>query len=164
MGHAIRAFVGPLEAMRRAAAAAPGGHGRLVALDAGGLALVPLTDELHDALAPDGGTRLAPFSHLSDTVLAAFAALVGDATFGYLETDYFGGTGTQFARAWRAGQPLALPEDIDGEINGVLVALGVVPPFPRDAFAHVGLGRYRSLDALEDAATAQGVQAPSKPT
>ena len=116
----------------------------------GGLALVPATEELLERLSA-GGELVEPFSKLTRDALERWRELVGGDAFGYLETEYFGGDGTQCAGAWRGREMLVEPAMKDSAVNDVLRALGVAAAFPRDAWDTVGLTRFRSIDDLIEA-------------
>ena len=71
----------------------------------------------------------------------------------YLETDYFGGTGTQAAIAWKGGKIVVPPtRAAGGIINTALREIGVArasaPMFRRrpDEFDTLGLGQFRDFD------------------
>jgi len=73
---------------------------------------------------------------------------------GYVETDYFGGVGTQAAAAFSDGVPIVVVGAADispvaqtlGAINAAMRALGVMRRKSRDEFDAVGLGQFRSLE------------------
>jgi hypothetical protein len=137
-----------------------------------GLALAPLTDELHDEILecfePSGHSGFPEFWKLSPSLIA-FARRQSEATpLVYLETDYFGGNGTQAAIAWARGHVVFGPEQTGNAvplsggainralrtlsvkllptrpINCALQFLGVKALWPFDEFDAVGLGRCRS--------------------
>jgi hypothetical protein len=66
----------------------------------------------------------------------------------YFETEYFGGTGSQGAAVFRAGEVAYGPKAaVSGPINEALALLGVrTPSVGTDAFEAVGLGRHRRTD------------------
>lgn len=80
----------------------------------------------------------------------------------YLETDYFGGTGTQLAEVWKDGAKILGPllsydglkpniQDItivDAAINEALQTIGIYKQEGKDEFASVGLDQYRSNDSI----------------
>jgi hypothetical protein len=72
--------------------------------------------------------------------------------FAIIETDYFGGNGTQSASAYRGKEEL-MPgtRATKGPINAALRILGVVAQKPRDEFDTVGLGGIRHWDDLFEA-------------
>ena len=60
-----------------------------------------------------------------------------DAKFALIQTEYFGGTGSQWACAFNG------PQCAPGSINDALRALGVIPRKDLDEFDTVGLGEHR---------------------
>jgi hypothetical protein len=70
-----------------------------------------------------------------------------EALFAVIETDYFGGRGTQSAAVYR-GKVVVLPPESSsgGPINKALRLLGVTARKGADEFDTVGLGTYRHFD------------------
>jgi hypothetical protein len=143
MAHSIQAFAGRSPAMCTAAEQFGAGYVELP----GGLALVPATDELLERLANAAAT-VAPFSILTRGALERWREVVNGDAFGYLETVYFGGRGTQCAAAWRGLETLVEPAMRENAVNDVLRALGVVCVVGRDEWDTVGLARFRSMETL----------------
>ncbi len=119
------------------------------------LSLLPMTDELFDAVTAAGGGELAGFWK----VPAGFADTVATCSAGgpiaYVEADYFGGSGTQSAQVWAGGEtvlgPLHSaseePAPADGSpISQALRRLGAVKGEHFDEFDAIGLGRHRDTD------------------
>ncbi|MGE5181121.1 MAG: hypothetical protein ACM31C_03620 [Acidobacteriota bacterium] len=144
MGHIIYAFVGAERVMRRAF--------DLCAPLGAGLVLVPLDESLADALAGGPDSALPPFERLTPRALATVLDRIGDAPFGYIETEYFGGMGGQRGAAWKGARDLVTPNRQDGIVNAVLRALGVVRAEGRDEWDTVDLVRFRSNDDIVKAA------------
>jgi hypothetical protein len=121
-----------------------------------GLSLIPLDDDALDSVAADYSQTADGFSYLSPSLAAFLAEHSSHAALVYFETDYFGGDGTQAAVAYRDGHPLSpTPSSGDGAINRALGCLGITPNGAFDAFAYVGLSRYRHTSDWIEAATAQ---------
>ncbi len=146
MAHAVNAIIVGIALEETILAEIPGA--RAIALKKG-LYLVPITDELFDALAsryPDmkeiSSESFGKFSGPLERVLES-ASLQGPVA--YIETEYFGGSGTQSAAVWRDGRLLMPPTKSEnvGPINRALRHLGVRFVWSRDAFQIVGLDRYR---------------------
>jgi hypothetical protein len=76
---------------------------------------------------------------------------VAEPLFAIIQTDYFGGDGSQWAAVFRGATRLT---DEKTSINTALAALGVRASSPDDEFDTIGLGRYRSnpeyLDRYND--------------
>jgi hypothetical protein len=113
VGYVLQGVIAPARALRPCRAFANG-----VVADLGqGLGLMPMTPGLFDEVRQGGEAdpRFAPaqlFPPGFEAVLAAWSAVDPVA---YVEADYFGGVGSQFAAAWRGGTlvlgPLTLKED-----------------------------------------------------
>lgn len=64
----------------------------------------------------------------------------------YIETDYFGGTGTQGGLLYENGRVAVAPRAAEsGVINALLAELGVWREPGKDEFDSLGLGRYRRM-------------------
>ncbi|MFI5563421.1 hypothetical protein ACIA2T_29415 [Amycolatopsis japonica] len=109
-----------------------------------GARLVPLGQNL--SLMPVTETRFdtGPLAECSEQGAVA-----------YVEAEYFGGAGTQFAQVWEGGEivlgPLYVDEDepdpADGSpISQALRRLGTLRGDHFDEFDAVGLGRHRDTD------------------
>lgn len=109
--------------------------------------LVPVTDELHDALlvrfpAPIG-RPYSEFWKLSASLVEFARAMSIDGAVVYVETDYFGGVGTQASIAWRSNRVVYGPSKFDDSINDALSTLGVSAGLSADEFQQLGLQRHR---------------------
>jgi hypothetical protein len=148
MGYTLEAIIGSPSALRAEVEDLPAAV--LVPL-AQGLAMVPMTDELFDAVTDGTSNRPLGFRMPSgfDRVLATWSS-VGPVS--YVEADFFGGVGSQRAALWVGGElvlgPLSVDdnqpfEDAGSPISQVLRHLGVAQANYRDEFEAVGLGRHR---------------------
>lgn len=63
----------------------------------------------------------------------------------YIETDYFGGYGTQAGVLFENGKMINSPVCEAGIINKLLESIGVLKYRGKDEFDSLGLGRYRSM-------------------
>ncbi|GAA4034791.1 hypothetical protein GCM10022409_19060 [Hymenobacter glaciei] len=91
MGYTLRAFVGRPPALKPLTEASP--HAHLIPLQQG-FGLIPLTDELFDALNNSSqGEELAPFYFFTTFLETQVVALIGTQMVGYIEAEYFGGDG-----------------------------------------------------------------------
>jgi hypothetical protein len=148
MGHCLRALVLTEGAAQAAATDLP--QVVLIPL-AQGLSLVPVTNELFDAISPAYGGDPDPpgpwFERLCGATSKWCAGLSFAGSVAYIETEYFGGTGDQGAAVWDAGGlvygPSRAPRDV---INQALRMLGVSRDRGRDEFDSIGLGRWRGND------------------
>ena len=126
-----------------------------------GLVLIPLTDKLSKAVQ---GTAWPPFERLTSPFGHALSAASTTSPVAYIETEYFGGTGTQAAIVWNNGtvtmEPALYetPSDLDlplmeQPINRALAILEVTcEPGQVDLFDTVGLGKFRSTEEWAKAA------------
>lgn len=160
MGHRVRAFAGPLTALRPFVAAAPGA--RVFELFPGApLPVLPLDEAVHEALHAAYGTgnwiEDGPLLSSSDLAFAAKASR--GAALAYVETDYFGGAGRQCAVLWRDGAVVLKPTAMDADtgrnrprslwpINMALKGLGVVARGGGDEFTALGLDRWRHTEDI----------------
>ena len=157
MAHQIQALIGRpevLEVLRERFDAA-----RRAPL-AQGYEMVPATSALLEAI--DAGcppaaraADVAGFVHLGGGLVPLLLELSGLAPVAYIETEYFGGVGTQAAAAYANGEPAYIQGELEigplevGPINEALKILGVLRGHSIDEFEAVGLGRYRSMDDWE---------------
>lgn len=129
------------------------------------LAALPLTEDVLDRLHASYGTgewlSTGAMLTTTDLELAARASRAGP--LAYVETDYFGGEGGQAAILWRGGERVLGPAAIRAEseharprqfwpINAALRGFGIAAAPGLDEFDTLGLGEYRSNEALMAAA------------
>jgi hypothetical protein len=145
MGHNIQAIVASkrvLDALRQRF-----GVSRVVELGQG-LFMLPMLDELYDALPSAEGTAgLAGdfhFKFLDQRVVALLVQSSQEEAVAYFETAYFGGAGGQGAIVAKDGRIVFGPVQGDGSINSSLRMLGAKKQLARDEFDALGLDRFRS--------------------
>lgn len=116
-----------------------------------------LTPEVAELAQRESGAQLVALAHglvllpLEDAPLPPVSALAmrlsHAGAVAYVETEYFGGIGTQTAAVWDCGvQRMPLTTADAGVINAALHLLGVRPDAATDEFAAVGFDRVRSND------------------
>lgn len=120
-----------------------------------GLSLMPMTDEVFDAVT-DGGTGGAlGFWRLPGGFEKLLARWSAAGPVAYVEAEYFGGTGEQRAAVWADGELVLGPLDAPTKkwfsrsvspISGALRRLGARRSLGEDEFDAVGLDRHRSND------------------
>jgi hypothetical protein len=114
-----------------------------------GFALLLLLDDDLDAMmpAPQAG-RVEGFVYLSAQLDQLLRRGSAAGPLVYLETDYFGGIGTQAAVAYGRGDVLVAPRASEafGPINDALRAIGARAVPPADEFWSVGLQHHREFD------------------
>ncbi len=120
-----------------------------------GLALLPISDALSDAVADADRPRRTDFWSLPpgfDLVLAKWSK---QGPVAYVEAEYFGGVGEENVAVWCDGQlvlgPLhlvegELPSSEGSPVCRALRVLGVRPGEREDEFTAVGLGRHRNVE------------------
>lgn len=164
MGHSVRIVVGPRGAIEGLAERWV--KARVCDLPLG-FAGMPLTDELADDINDllQKPNRIGPFELLSEAHQEVLEQSSRRAPLAYLETKYFGGTGSQCAVLFEGGRATLGPlktfnpwddkllkygqvPSREGAINTVLRAMGVWRRPGSDEFETLELGRYRSNDAL----------------
>lgn len=156
MGHALHAVIGQLPALTDLQTRFDGVT--LVALDQG-FALAPLPERLFDAIssahgAPEAIRHREGFIHMTEALDTLLSDLSRLAPVAYIETDYFGGAGSQAAAAYIDGVRTTTGGHTDesgvvadsGAINEALAAIGVRRRWRMDEFDTMGLARYRDTD------------------
>lgn len=111
-----------------------------------GLSALPLLDEHIDLISPDSAEPINGFHCLSEGLMQILALASADGALAYVETEYFGGYGTQGAMLFESGRNVAVVGDI-GPINRVLRRMGVkITDGVLDEFEAVGLQRHRHTE------------------
>ncbi|MBI4752475.1 MAG: hypothetical protein HY774_28625 [Acidobacteria bacterium] len=157
MGHCLQAFLGSEALLGEIV------QTRLTAIFiplSQGLAMIPVTEAVYDSLATieERGSFDPRFLFLSPKLNHFGQTHSENGHLAYIETDYFGGAGSQGAIVWSKGKILfgpavtgnrpdlqvdRLPADA---INCALKILGVEKGHWVDEFEALGLGKYRSQD------------------
>lgn len=120
-----------------------------------GFELIPATHAVLDAIDASTAEKRSPaidgFVHLTGGLAMLLAELSQLGPVAYLETEYFGGIGSQAAAAFAAGEPAFLQGETETQspINEALKVLGVIRGHFADEFDALGLGRYRQMDDWE---------------
>jgi hypothetical protein len=145
MGHYINGFIASLDQLSEAARRVAGA--RICPLQLG-FAFLPLTAEVSSL--DDPAADHDAFYRLTEPILEWAKKQSHRFPIAYIETDYFGGVGSQSAIVWRNGEIIFGPlqtADVaflsDGAISRALRALGVARRNAIDEFDELGLGSYR---------------------
>ena len=150
MGHQIQAVIGQAEAV--AALAVDWPRAEVVPLPQG-FAMVFLTAGLWDAVEEAfPGPAEPDVSFLLCWSGAVRRWLEGYSCcrpLAYIETDYFGGCGTQAGVLVEKGRVAVPPVDGAGTIDRLLAALGVRCLPGKDEFDSLGLGSFRHMPDME---------------
>ncbi len=127
--------------------------GAIVVPMSGGVAWVPVFDELLDAVSSRAdipGTVEEGFVHFGGVLPGVLAAASAKAPVAYVETDYFGGSGSQIATVYEGG--VRTKERCT--VNQALAVLGVQTVDDRDEWDVIGLANYRGTPPAARAAFA----------
>lgn len=160
MGHNVRLIAGSPRVLSAYATLTP--MAQLFALTSvATIAVLPLDDDLHDALHRAYGTgewrTSPPLISSGDMAFAAEASRQGP--LACLETSYFGGAGQQAAVVWMDGEIVLGPHMLKRQdqerrspalwpVNAALRMLGVVAGTGEDEFQAMGLHFYRSNEDI----------------
>lgn len=145
MGHCIRAFIGRNDIVKALASS----WLREPILLPQNFSMLFLTDELFDDM-----TELADLkNNLDCSALDFFTTAVArvmaqhslHAALAYIETEYFGGTGSQAGVLFINGEAEIKPTKSDNIINQILQRLGVYKEKGKDEFDSISLGYYRIM-------------------
>ncbi|MGQ4433516.1 hypothetical protein [Streptomyces sp. SAS_260] len=144
MAYVLQAVIAGNELLRASARSVSDAH---VASLGQALSLLPMTDELFDAVTDDSGGSTLGFWRLPggfDRTLAEWSA---GGPVAYVEAEYFGGNGEQRAAVWADGALAWGPSDDRarglGPISQALRRLGATSGPGQDEFTAVGLDRHR---------------------
>ncbi|HEV7689848.1 MAG TPA: hypothetical protein VGO52_03455 [Hyphomonadaceae bacterium] len=168
MTHSVQLIIGRGEAIARFLQRWPGS--RAVDLT-GGWQAIPLEDGLYELIAAAYAGLAKPdaLDMAPPGLMEALAeASSPGAMLAYVETEYFGGTGSQSAVAFVDGRQVFAParsKGAGGPINGALRAIGVQRMGSDDEFDTIGLGARRTMEdyALEGPRRQRGVaEAPAR--
>ncbi|MFG2454750.1 hypothetical protein ACGFSG_35870 [Streptomyces sp. NPDC048512] len=150
MGYELQAVIAADELLRAVSREMPGAR---VGTLGQGLSLIPMTDEVFDAVTHGSNTGELGFWRLPggfDTLLAQWSAA---GPIAYVEAEYFGGVGEQRAAVWADGSLSLGPLDEPSEkrfsrpvspISQALRRLGARRTLGDDEFGSVGLDRHRT--------------------
>jgi hypothetical protein len=162
MGHMISVFIGRPDILRLIANDIC--HSCVVELSQG-FSLLPIDLNILDQCTPSRDNQLhseySEFNELFPELIASARQHAINDPVAYVETDYFGGHGTQAAILWRGStiygpflsdtkdekDQFRTTPDTERAINRVLQRLGVKRDVTQDEFDALGLGRFRSNEA-----------------
>jgi len=152
VGHSIKVVIGKPAVIERIAKVAGCPQPTELSL---GLVTAPLGERQIDKLtALQPGRYLEGFYYLSEGLRDALVAAAGSDAFAYVETEYFGGVGSQGAAFFDQGRMVMNaseedePASHDSPINTILRALGVEAERGQDEFGTLGLSQFRDNEAL----------------
>jgi hypothetical protein len=152
VSYVLQAVIAESEVLRGASREVPAAR---VASLGQGFSLMPMTDELFDAVTDGSAADPLGFWRLPGGFDRRLADWSTAGPVAYVEAEYFGGVGEQQAAVWADGAvvlgPLRLPEGqpfgpAGTPIEQALRRLGVVADAATDEFSAVGLGRHRDVE------------------
>ena len=110
---------------------------------------LPLSDYDLDSLfpAPDIRVKDSCFIYLSQDLVKFLSVNSSESPLAYIETDYFGGVGSQSAVVYHLGKEIFAPSKSKAEtINRALKTMGISCGNSFDEFEFLGLNRFRDND------------------
>ncbi|WP_455351390.1 hypothetical protein [Streptomyces sp. SYSU K217416] len=153
MGYELQAVIAGDELLRAASRDVPGAR---VAPLRQGLSLMPMTDEVFDAVTDGSAAGSLGFWRLPGGFERLLATWSAAGPVSYVEAEYFGGVGMQKAAVWADGALVLGPLDVPtrkrfsrvvSPISQALRRLGACRSLGEDEFEAVGLDRHRNNDA-----------------
>ncbi|MFJ5774277.1 hypothetical protein [Streptomyces sp. NPDC093094] len=150
MSYGLQAVIAGEELLRAGARDVPGAK---VASLRQGLSLMPITDEVFDAVTDGSTERALGFWRLPGGFEELLARWSAAGPVAYVEADYFGGVGRQRAAVWAGGALVLGPLDVPAKkrfsrtvspISQALRRLGARRSLGEDEFDAVGLDRHRA--------------------
>ncbi len=122
---------------------------RVIAL-AQDISMIPVTSALCEQFGPAERPWLYDTSplclNLPERLVPELIELSHQGPVAYVTAEFHGGDGEQCSVVWRDGELWSEPEEGSWAINAALVRLGVQSEKGMDAFATMGLDRYRSVE------------------
>lgn len=120
--------------------------GKKISLEQG-FAMIPLDEALIDRIdASPEANSIPDLIYLTDAFEEKVLGMLGEAKFGYLESEFFGGSGGHQGIVWEAGKRILKVSESYSGANRILRELGVRRTSQLDEFDCMGLGRHRSVD------------------
>lgn len=145
MGHNIKAFIGKNNTIKSLANA----WLREVISLPQDLAMLFLTDELFDDITElanlEDDLNCSEFEYFTTAIARILEEHSFHTSLAYIETDYFGGIGSQSGVLYNNGKIEIGPARSQGIINQILQRLGVYKVNGEDEFDSIHLGCYRHM-------------------
>jgi len=147
MGHMVRAIIGKTHIIQPIVEGWV--YAEMICLPQD-YALIFLNDNLFDdieELVDIENTSNYPYlNYLTDSVICFLKECSLEGQLLYMETDYFGGYGTQAGVIFENGEMKGEPMDGDGTVNRLLGLIGVRKHLLKDEFDTLELYKYRRMD------------------
>lgn len=146
MGHSIRAVIGKWADVQRIA---EDWICKMIELPQD-FGMIPLTikllEDMEELLEPSCEEPCSELDGFDRTVADILESYSFHTKLAYIETDYFGGVGTQGGVLYENGREACPPRVGEGTINALLKALGAWRKPDKDEFDCLELGKYRHID------------------
>lgn len=147
MGHSIKAVIGKRSDVQKLAE--DWVHAKLIELPQE-FAMVPMTirllEDIEELMEPSVSEIQSELYGLDGSVVWLLENYSFHTKLAYIETDYFGGFGTQGGVLYENGREKIPPQTGNGTINALLKKLGVWRKPDTDEFDCLELGKYRHIE------------------
>ncbi|MDO5559776.1 MAG: hypothetical protein Q4F95_09290 [Oscillospiraceae bacterium] len=147
MGHMIRGIIGKDSVMQNVSKNWRKAEKIILPQD---YSLICLNDDLFDViteLIDEGNTCEYPvLNYLTTSIIRFLETESADSQLVYIETNYFGGSGTQAGVLFENGSIKTQPVCNDGAINQLLHNIGVYKEKGKDEFDSLQLYRFRHME------------------
>lgn len=147
MGHCIKAIIGKREDV--CGIADDWVRAKLIEL-LQGFGMVPMTirllEDVEELMEPSGIEEHSALDGLDGAVICLLEQYSFRTKLAYVETDYFGGYGTQGGVLFENGREKIPPQTGNGTINVLLKELGVWRKPNKDEFDCLELGKFRYIE------------------
>lgn len=147
MGHHIKAIIGKRPDVQKLAD--DWVYTKLIELPQE-FAMVPMTirllEDIEELMEPSGSASQSELDGLDGSVICLLEQYSFRTKLAYIETDYFGGFGTQGGVLYENGQEEIPPKVGSGTINVLLKELGAWRKPDVDEFDCLELGKYRHIE------------------
>jgi hypothetical protein len=158
MSHYIQAIIFKTEQVKSIADKFP--NSRFANLRQG-ITLIPMEDELFDFITESSVIKnndipTDNFTYVNSSIFGLLCDISRNCQIGYIETDYFGGTGTQTAILFDNGKVYGpyhtntVKQAPKRAINTILEKLGVSKQHYWDEFEAIGLSDFRNNSVMID--------------
>ncbi|MCW7471708.1 hypothetical protein [Leptospira kanakyensis] len=113
-----------------------------------GYSLIPLTEDVLKSLNEDEEEiiLIKEYSNLTVKLYSILMQFSQIDKIGYIEAEYFGGSGSQSAILFSDGKPIFESIHKQNSINILLKKIGVKKKLFKDRFDYIGLNKFRSTE------------------
>lgn len=110
------------------------------------LCTIRLPEDIEEIMQPSDAPELSELEYFDASVYELLENYSFRAKLAYIETDYFGGYGTQAGVLYENGKIAIAPKSGDGTINALLKELGVWRTPDTDEFDMLWLGKHQRME------------------